>query len=168
MGPPVAPPGGARAGEEKACFPGSLSHTPCFSPKTSGVWLSDEFRLGFRLGNFVSGLTLSERKRKAASLAQARGVPRRRNRRGLLLPPRPASGERFVSDRISVCRLGGVCFWQIIDIPQRSQTLLDDGMSVRSANPGGGGGGVPAPLSVFNTSGGISNVSVPRDASSVR
>eukprot|EP00752_Nemacystus_decipiens_P009511 g8502.t1 len=41
-------------------------------------------------------------------------------------------------------------------------------MSVRSgANPGAGGGGVPAPLSVFNTSGGISNVSVPRDASSV-
>lgn len=44
-------------------------------------------------------------------------------------------------------------------------------MSVRSANPGGGGGGgggVPAPLSVFSTAGGISNVSVPRDASSVR
>lgn len=158
MGPPVAPPGGARAGEEKACCPWvSLTHAVFFASKTSGsVWC----RMNF------DSLTLLKRRRPlwpwhAACLDGEIAA-------AFFFRPALHRGKdsSLTAFRCAVWR--GVRFWQIIDIPQRSQTLLDDGMSVRSANPGGGGGGVPAPLSVFNTSGGISNVSVPRDASSVR
>ncbi|CAB1103979.1 GT2 [Ectocarpus sp. CCAP 1310/34] len=55
---------------------------------------------------------------------------------------------------------------QIIDVPQRAQTMLDDGMQVRSsAAPSENGVGPPASLAMFGTAGGISNVSVPRDGS---
>lgn len=57
-----------------------------------------------------------------------------------------------------------MCDTQAIDIPQRSQTLLDAGMSVRGRE----GGGVQNSIAMFSNPGGVSNVSVPPDTSSAR